>query len=1203
MSSPSNRRRPLAWLAAVLVVAALAAVAWFLWHNRPQLPAPGTPRYEEYAEAFEVGTARLDSGLIPQAIEKLTAAIELIPQEPAAWANRGLAHLRQAEPDLAKAREDVRHAQSLAPDNADIEDLLGHIAERSGKLEEAAEHFRKAAAGDPDNLRRLYNLVELLSKTGGNDADAERQRVVEQILDRRPTILHLLALRLQIAARRGDAAAIRATCEQMAKLAPGWKEPTQKQFEEVRKEALSGKFDLTEMNLLVNRLDNLFRGLEAGYARDMTELNPPAGQAGDSMQQFVRLAPLRSDPSPPDTAMTFEPKPLALRPEVSGKGKRWDVILPAWLNGTDAPVVLVANAQEVRRADADGPTFAFPSGTKAVPPSMAGILAVDWNNDHLTDFLLVGAGGLRFFAQEANGKFADVTESTKLPPAVLKADYWGAWAADVDLDGDLDIVVAPRQGPPLLLRNNGDGTFLAQPIFPGVDSPRTFAWADLDNDGAPDAALLDAKGQLHVFMNERSGQFRSRSAPGVGPGAALAVADVNDDGAFDLLVLRGDGRLMRLSDKDKGRSWDVAQLAQLDTKQPLDVGAVRLVAIDLDNNGAVDLVLRTPEGGIAWLADGKGAFTVLPAVIPPGVADLVSLVENEHLDLLGLDKAGQPTRSVAKGTKGYGWQRVKPRADRTATGDQRVNSFAIGSEVEARVGTLIVKQPVERPAVHIGLGERKKPSLLRLVFTNGALQYEFDKPADAVVRVEQRLKGSCPFLFTWDGEKMAFVSDFCWSTPLGLYINAQKGGGGFTETTEWIKVRGDQLKPRDGYYDVRVSATLWETHYLDLLSLMVVDHPPGTEVFCDERFFLTPTKPRLYVTETPRSVARAWDHEGKDVTDLVRNIDGRYLDHAGLGRYQGVTRDHWVEVDLGDEAPSGGPVYLLAHGWLQPTDSSINVALEQSSHPKPRPLALEVPDGKGGWRVALPALGFPAGKNKTVVIRLDGIDGPGVPRRFRLRTNLEIYWDALQVARGVDCWEGEAPAEPARRGSTGASPSRAAVRRSPKSLAPHTADLRYRGVLKMSRASRTSPELPSYDEVVYPGTQPWRDLIGFHTRFGDVKELLDKVDDRYVMMNAGDEIVMRFDVPPGPPPGWKRDFVWVSDGWTKDGDLNTKYGKTVLPLPYHGMPDYDAPPGRLEDDPVYRRHAKDWQTYHTRYVTPAGFERGLRAFRWESAKR
>ena len=121
----------------------------------------------------------------------------------------------------------------------------------------------------------------------------------------------------------------------------------------------------------------------------------------------------------------------------------------------------------------------------------------------------------------------------------------------------------------------------------------------------------------------------------------------------------------------------------------------------------------------------------------------------------------------------------------------------------------------------------------------------------------------------------------------------------------------------------------------------------------------------------------------------------------------------------------------------------------------------------------------------------------------------------------------------------------------------------------------------------------WRDLIGYCTRYGDVRELLEKIDDRYVIMNAGDEIALRFAAPEGPPPGWKRDFVWVSDGWEKDGNLNTRFSKTVLPLPYHGMTAYDKPPGRLEDDPVYRRFPDDWKKYHTRYVTPALFERGL----------
>ena len=31
----------------------------------------------------------------------------------------------------------------------------------------------------------------------------------------------------------------------------------------------------------------------------------------------------------------------------------------------------------------------------------------------------------------------------------------------------------------------------------------------------------------------------------------------------------------------------------------------------------------------------------------------------------------------------------------------------------------------------------------------------------------------------------------------------------------------------------------------------------------------------------------------------------------------------------------------------------------------------------------------------------------------------------------------------------------------------------------------------------------------------------------------------------------------------------------------------------LDRDPVYQRHAEDWQTYHTRFVTPRDFLRGL----------
>jgi hypothetical protein len=61
----------------------------------------------------------------------------------------------------------------------------------------------------------------------------------------------------------------------------------------------------------------------------------------------------------------------------------------------------------------------------------------------------------------------------------------------------------------------------------------------------------------------------------------------------------------------------------------------------------------------------------------------------------------------------------------------------------------------------------------------------------------------------------------------------------------------------------------------------------------------------------------------------------------------------------------------------------------------------------------------------------------------------------------------------------------------------------------------------------------------------------------------------------------------------KDGDYNTQFSSTVLPLPAHDRPADTTPPGALEDDPVYRRYPQDWQTYHTRYLTSQGFQNAL----------
>jgi hypothetical protein len=700
--------------------------------------------------------------------------------------------------------------------------------------------------------------------------------------------------------------------------------------------------------------------------------------------------------------------------------------------------------------------------------------------------------------------------------------------------------------------------------FTGISGLRGFAWVDLDSDGNPDAAMIDGSGKLHFLHNERGGVFRELALPGNLPHVrAVTVADVGA-GTLALVAVEETGALVAITRTHGVQSWNVIQLGTV----PRLAKQVRVRAADVDNNGAVDLLVAPvaldpgdSPGAFLWLGNIAQKFTLMPT--PFGsqrVFDIADLNGDGRLDLLGLSVAGQAQQAINQGSKKYQWQILRPRA-RVATGDQRINSFGIGGEMELRAGLLVQKQPITAPQLHFGLGEQSTADVVKILWPNGMENAEFALKADQEVLTEQRLKGSCPFLFAWNGKQMNFVKDAVpWGSAIGLEIDSV-GSSKIAATEEWYKIGRDQLTPHDGYYDLRLTGELWETYYYDYLKLMVVDHPAGTEIFTDERFVVPAVKPAITAVAPPHAILKAVDDQGTDVTQLVSKLDGQYLDTFGRGQYQGLTRDHYVEVDLGNDMPRSGPLWLVAKGWLHPTDSSVNVAISQGHHDKARALSLEVPDGHGGWRTARANLGFPAGRKKTCLINLDHVFLPGTPHKVRLRTNLEIYWDSIEWAQGLPNAQLKVT-----------------------QLDPSLADLHYRGYSVVHQANASSPELPDYNRIA-ASKQIWRDLEGYYTRYGDVRRLLASTDDRYVIMNAGDEISLRFSEQAPPPPGWVRDYVIAGDGWIKDGDYNTTYSRTVQPLPYHAKNEYNQAPGSLEDEWVYRKHPEDWQNYHTRYVS------------------
>jgi Tfp pilus assembly protein PilF len=1137
-------------------------------HSGGTLPDKSSKAYTDFISAFYTGLGALQVGDDVRAESELARATQIAPGEPAAWADWGVLGLRQRNFDAAAPR--LERARTLAPKNDAIYYLLGLLEAGKGHSTEAIANFRKASEINPKNLIATYQLAEEIERQGDSNSDAEFQKLMEQILQTQPDNLATLLELSRVAAKRGDAASLKNAVTRIQTQSQGWPPEVQQQLAALET-AASGP-DPRSAAVRTTFLRNVLMRVPS-FRRSLAVIKPPPGDEAQPFTHFLRLPTPVFTAAPADMAMTFRPEPLTNTDKT-----QWNWIGAISLSDTGAPVVAEANGSGVHLSS--GANLPFPGGASKIPPLPEGIVPIDFNYDFKTDLVLAGAGGVRFFRQDGPAKFTDVTALTKLPKSVVNGHYTGAWAVDIEADGDLDLVVASSAGLPIGLRNNGDNTFTPISPFAGISGVRGFVWADLDGDGNPDAAFIDGANRLHVFHNERSGRFIEIPVPTeTGLIKTFTAADASHNGILDLLAVRDDGAILRLAEKSDGHAWDITELARVPDALNNLAGEIRLHAADLDNNGAIDLLLGRvapatggqTQGALIWLGDANGNFiSASNATAPAMVFDAADLSADGRLDLLGLSENGQPIQAVSHGSKNYHWQIVRPRA-KQAVGDQRINSFGVGGEIEIRSGLLVQMQPITGPQIHFGLGEQTRVDVARILWPNGSVRAEFALKADQEVVTEQRLKGSCPFLFAYNGRGMEFVKDAVpWGSAIGLRIN-NIGTASIAATEEWYKIANDQLVPHDGHYDLRITGELWETYYYDYLALMVVDHPTGTEVFTDERFVVPAVKPQVIAVGPAHKIVSAVDDAGTNVTDIVRDFDNRYLDTFGRGQYQGVTRDHYVEVDLGKDVPVRGPVYLIARGWLHPSDSSVNVAISQGKHEQARALSLEVPDGRGGWVVAHSNLGFPAGRKKICLFDLTNIFRPGTPHRVRLRTNLEVYWDSIEWAQGLP-------------------QTLLKITR----LAPAGADLHYRGYSMIHQENSASPEIPNDNHLA--GTkQPWRDLEGYYTRYGDVRELLSGVDDRYVIMNAGDEMSFRFPVQSDPPIGWIRDYVIAGDGWIKDGDYNSTYSKTVQPLPHHTRKEYDTAPGRLEDEWVYRQHPEDWQTYQTRYITPDVFQQALRS--------
>ncbi|TWT50101.1 hypothetical protein KOR42_36480 [Thalassoglobus neptunius] len=750
-------------------------------------------------------------------------------------------------------------------------------------------------------------------------------------------------------------------------------------------------------------------------------------------------------------------------------------------------------------------------------------------------------------------------------------------AGDLNADGDLDLALVV-DGKLEYWNNNGNFEFLKMPLATEMPEERVVdvLIVDFDRDIDQDMVVLLENGTVGVLEGLRHGDFRwleLESLDEITPAHSLAINDANRNGAWELLCLGEDG-----VSEIQTRIPMTGELQVIGTNEISHRGSPSLIEWDYNNDGLRD-VLTVESGKLRFRHGGEGGAYIESDELIVGEEKFGKLIRSGDLegdgddDLVTLRGQDVVWLENVGGNRNH-WLDVAVIAQLNK-GDgqsQRINHFGIGCTIEVRAGAFVQLLPVLDPGPRrFGLNEIEQADAVRVVWTNGIPENIIQPTTDQLVWERQTLTGSCPYLYVWNGEKFEFVTDLLWAAPIGL-TNAQ---GKIVPDRPWeyLKISGEQLKPRDGMYQLQVTEELWEAAYFDQVELIAIDHPADIEIVTNEKVGPpSMAEHRIYGIADKKTPVAARNHSERDLLPELKDRDALYAKPFDKKKMQGFTEESFVELDLGlEEPPQNLTLYLT--GWMYPTDTGLNRAIfENRQLDGPVPPSISVPGPDGQFVQVVDYCGFPGGKTKTIAIPLGN---PFLTDDFRLRisTSMELYWDEI-------CFTTETAELPSET--------------TPLKLV--SADLHYRGVSRMTPGDHFGPEQFDYEHV---DTAPaWQSMGGMFTRYGDVRELLLSTDAQMVVMGSGDEMTLSFAVPEKEiPEGWTRDFIIRNVGWDKDANLHTIYGQSSEPLPFVGMPSY--PP----DPELSLPHDADYlQQYQTRRMDPDGFRMALRRLKLKQPK-
>lgn len=1044
-------------------------------------------------------------------ISTLIAASGMPPQPAgdALWHHRNLGKAFYENPTTQqRAVDEFKAALDLAPDSARERVNYGLALLRAGKTAEGIAELQRAQRQDPSIPHTWFNLGIAFKKDSQYDKAIPQFEQMVKLVPDEPISHYNLGYLYRVTDRPADALR---EFERAAALDPNLAGPHFQLYNAYRDAGRAAD---------AAREQQLFQDIK----------RKQAGAAVPEDLDWSFYAEILDPADPRDAADAAPPATLAFTDRrLDGTFTGDNVgVLALDADGDGRADLLVWSSAGVRLLK-NGDTPVANSGLDGLR-DVRSIAAGDVNNDGLPDLCIVTATGAAVYVNRA-GTF------TKSPITLPAGSFAKAVWVDYDHDYDEDLLLIGADSK--LMRNDGTAGFsdhTADMPFVRGRAVDAIVFDMMNNTMGHDIAVSYADRPGVIYRDLLGGKYRAQDVPALPPGArSLGAEDLNYDGWLDLIAAGPSGPLLLV-----GRDGSFTPAA---VTAP---AAASVVAADFENRAVSDLV----SGGVVLRNQSQAKFAPPGApVLQNAVALAIADFDNDgRLDAAGIAADGSLHLLHNDTTTRNTFVRV-------ALAGVRNPKLAPQAQVEIKTGARYQKQTYAGVPLVFGLRGSTEIDTIRITWPNGLIQNEFSQPVGKSLPIKeaQRLSGSCPMIFAWNGRGFEFITDVLGVAPLG----ASSGDGTYfpVDHDEYVQIPGGALALKDAAYELRITEELHEVSYLDQVQLIAVDHPSAVDIFTNDKFKSPPFPEfRLFGAGTRRYPVKAVDSGGHDVRQALLAKDHVYPDRFAR-TYSGVAQPHTLDLDFGSVAGDNRAVLIL-NGWVDWADGSTFLGASQEDSHGLRLPSLQVKDAAGRWTTVVEDMGIPAGKPKTIAVDLTG-KFLSASREVRIVTNVCVYWDEIFLI------ESSSP---------------------PKTVltpidASHV-DLRFRGFSAATiDPERTQPESFDYSNV--SSLSMWNPTPGLYTRYGDVTPLLRAIDDRLVIMGSGDEIALTFPASglPALPRGWTRDFLLLVDGWAKDADPNTAFSQSVDPLPFHAMSAYPyRGDEHYPDDALHRVYLREYNT-------------------------